>query len=117
MRESRLTQRVAPTHFRHALDVQRRPRTGTGVRGWPAFRGHKARISSRKTVLAGALHGRANAYHGSALPTELRGRVRASAWRRSVARVASRPMDDGVLSRRLWHGFAALQALLGEHAG
>jgi GNAT superfamily N-acetyltransferase len=26
-------------------------------------------------------------------------------------------MDDGVLSARLWHGFAALQALLGEHAG
>ena len=26
-------------------------------------------------------------------------------------------MDDGVLSKRLWYGFAALQALLGEHAG
>jgi GNAT superfamily N-acetyltransferase len=26
-------------------------------------------------------------------------------------------MDDGLLSRRLWEGFAALQALLGGHAG
>ena len=26
-------------------------------------------------------------------------------------------MDDGVLSARLWRGFAALQALLGAHAG
>jgi hypothetical protein len=48
LRESRLTQRVVPTHFRHTFYGQRRPHSGTGVRGWPAFRGYKARICSQK---------------------------------------------------------------------
>ena len=48
LRESRLTQRVAPTHFRHTFDGYGRPRTATSVRGWSAFRDRKAWISSEK---------------------------------------------------------------------
>jgi hypothetical protein len=68
--------------------------------------------------------------HGSALPTELRGRrclrkARAPAAHEigtggpAPSRVLSsnRSVDEGTLNARLWEGFAEPQLLLGGHAG